>query len=576
MDSIIKVAEEVNNISKKIECSISEKLGQSVIAAYKTDQFHLAVVGEFKRGKSTMVNSLLGVDLLPSDILPTTAVINIIEYSKQECCEVVWKDGQREVWPLCRESLSRFSVEGDINSEDVKYVVIKLTSKLLENGLVIIDTPGVNDISKSRVEVTKDILPNCDAAIFLLDAASPLTKSEADFLSTKLLTYKLNSLLFVISKSDRLDEDELEESLEGALQRIKEVLNFGAELMPYSSREVSIAESKGIEHEYKKKLLEQIERLRKKSNEDKDERQIEKLKLAIHILLKEIASLEAMHELNEEKLEQLRNKVENRLKEDEVKFNNFMSSLEFVGRKTLIKMFEASFSRFLNNMIYEFIDQLRLEQNVEKYWQQVLPVQIERNLRRFTEDKSREIQIYLKKLVQHIGVEYNKNFQLTLALDMKEVGVNIPTWNLEVSDNNKVSSIVEATLPITVGAIAGSLFMPGIGTAIGSAGGQILGSILRDKKNEDLRGELINKLPMYLESTLYNYSSNVYNMLNSYFDKLNINLSDIHEQNNRQNVLRLKGRINENEVMDIDKKKQELSDIKTNIENLEKNITQEK
>jgi hypothetical protein len=155
---------------------------------------------------------------------------------------------------------------------------------------------------------------------------------------------------------------------------------------------------------------------------------------------------------------------------------------------------------------------------------------------------------------------------------MKEIGVNIPTWHLEVSNNNKVSSIVEATLPITVGAIAGSLFMPGIGTAIGSAGGQILGSLIRGKKNDDLRTELINKLPMFLESTLNDYTENVYNMLNSYFDKLNINLRNIHEQNNRQNVLRLKGVINEKEVTDIDKKKQELNYIKTNIENLEKSI----
>ena len=563
-----EILDKVNVIEKALEvvpCNAANILCKSIFRKEVDNRFYLAVVGEFKRGKSTMINSLLGQDILPSDILPTTATINILEYSEEEYAEVIYTNGSKEQLELTKENLDKFTAQEGVEAEEIDYIRIGLNSDILKDGIVIIDTPGVNDISKSRVEVTKNILPNCDAAIFLLDAASPLTRTEAHFLETKILTYKLESLLFIISKSDRLDEDELEESIEGASSRIKEVLEYDAPLMAYSSREVMRSEGNGNAHEYKTKLLYYIGKLRKKSEKTKNDTVRENLKLAIKLILSEIEKQVSINNLSIQQLEEAQSKVLTLVKSNEVKFKQLILSGEYVGRTTLHDMFNASFDNFLNKLSQDCIDAIRLNNNVKNYYDKIMPVMIEKQLRRFGEEKGREIHMYLSKITEHITKEYNKNFQIPIMQELQGIGVEIPNWQLESNSDENVSPFVKNLLPITIGSIIGMIFMPGIGTVLGGAAGQVISMNKREKENEELRKTLMEKIPNYISTSLEEYRNLVHESIDKCFDKLFENITLMNEENNKELAIKFSKSEEKENSRELENNKDILNNIRTQL-----------
>lgn len=194
----------------------------------ENDFFTVVVLGEFKRGKSTFINALLQDELLPVDVLPETATINALMYNDTPTVQVVMNDGREEKGEATREYLQRFSARQEQNlANDVKYIKIGYPSEILKNKLVIVDTPGVDDINESRSEVTYRFIPKANAVIFLLDAKSPLKKTEKDFIDTKLLPLGLDTILFAANKYDAVDGDEEEDFLEDLRIRLGTAFKIG-------------------------------------------------------------------------------------------------------------------------------------------------------------------------------------------------------------------------------------------------------------------------------------------------------------------------------------------------------------
>lgn len=565
MSIILDKVNKINEVLDIIPCSSARNLCKSIERRELDSRFYLGIIGEFKRGKSTMINSLIGRDILPSDILPTTVMLNILEYSEKEYIEIVYNDGSiSERKNLSKENLEVFTAQSEEDIDCIDHIKIGLNCELLKLGMVIIDTPGVNDVSQSRIEITKNILPNCDAAVFLLDAASPLTKSEAEFLETKILTYKLNSLMFIISKCDRLYEDELEEALEGAEDRIQRILNFNAPLMEYSSKKVIDYENKndGVQHQYKEKLLRYIEELRNKSIDMKNEAQINNLKLAASLTLKEVEKQIKLNSLDKSKLQEAKTKAVALCKQSDVKFKQFILSGEYVGRSTLHDMFNKSFDIFINKLINECIDSIRVENNVRNYYIKVMPVVLERNIRKFGEEKGSEIHIYLSKVTEHMCREYSINFQKPIVEELKNIGIEMPVWQMESGETEEKNTYVKSLLPITVGALIGMIFMPGIGNIIGGACGQIISVNHREKENEELRRKLITEIPVHIKNSLEDYRTLVNESIDKCFDKLFNNFEVMNIEN--QNDLKAKFKISE-----VNMNKNELDNNTKTLENIE-------
>jgi ribosome biogenesis GTPase A len=174
------------------------------------ERFHLAVLGQFKRGKSTLLNALLGEALLPTSVVPLTAIPTFLRPGPNLQARIVYQNGHNPdtfsaTQPAeLREILTRFVTEtgNPHNQREVAHVDISHPAHLLSRGVVLIDTPGIGSTLRHNTEATLNFLPQCDAALFLVSADPPLTEAEVEFL--KEVQTKVTRLFFILNKVDYL------------------------------------------------------------------------------------------------------------------------------------------------------------------------------------------------------------------------------------------------------------------------------------------------------------------------------------------------------------------------------------
>ncbi|WP_437531301.1 dynamin family protein [Sorangium sp. So ce726] len=193
--------------------SVATRITNDLVKKLDADRFHLVVVGEFNHGKTTFVNALLGASILPVGVTPTTAVIHHLEYAADPRAEVVYASGERTGLPF--EDVRAFTVGGERSSSagEVKFLEVGYPAELLRERVVLVDTPGVNDLSLQRADITYSYIPRSDAVLFLIDAGQPLKESERVFLQEKLLGQSRDKILFVVTKRDIWSQDEEVEAL---------------------------------------------------------------------------------------------------------------------------------------------------------------------------------------------------------------------------------------------------------------------------------------------------------------------------------------------------------------------------
>ena len=191
--------------------SVKERVDKTLVQKLEEDRFHLVVVGEFNHGKSSFVNALLGESVLPVGVTPTTAAIHHLKYAEKPESTVVYQSGKRESIPF--GDTRKFAVNGGTSVDEVDYLEVGYPAGLLKERVLLVDTPGVNDLSLQRADITYSYIPRADAVLFLLDAGQILKESERQFLQEKLLKASRDKIVFVITKWDILDEEEKKEAL---------------------------------------------------------------------------------------------------------------------------------------------------------------------------------------------------------------------------------------------------------------------------------------------------------------------------------------------------------------------------
>ena len=176
------------------------------IPKLEAERFHLVVLGEFNHGKSTFVNALLGSEILPTGITPTTASINHVVWSQSPTAKVMLLTGESQF--LDTAQIKDWVTVAGGRADEVAFVEVGYPSDLLKNNVVLVDTPGVNDLNEQRAEVTYGYVPRADAVLFLLDAGQALKDSEQEFLRSRVLENARDRLIFVLGKMDMLSPDE--------------------------------------------------------------------------------------------------------------------------------------------------------------------------------------------------------------------------------------------------------------------------------------------------------------------------------------------------------------------------------
>jgi len=226
----------------EVLCAIEKAAGEGFFSRELSDlrkkieekTFSLAVLGQFKRGKTSFINALIGEDLLPTSVIPLTSMITVLKYGEKTRLKIVYKDGREEHAEVADLALYVTEKMNPENRRNVLFAEISYPSVFLRDGVLLIDTPGVGSLYLHNSKTTYDYLKNIDAAIFLLTADQPLSREEAVFLND--VRNHAVKLFFILNKKDYLSEAELEESLIFNREVLRKELGAEQEIYPLSAR----------------------------------------------------------------------------------------------------------------------------------------------------------------------------------------------------------------------------------------------------------------------------------------------------------------------------------------------------
>ena len=183
------------------------------------DRFNLVVVGQLKRGKSSLMNAIIGMDRLPTGVLPLTSVVTTVRYGEREYVLIQRKGSSlAEEIPLAwlEEYVTEKGNPG--NRRHVQLAEILLPSKVLRLGFQFIDTPGVGSAIAANTATTLGFLPEADAVIFVTSFEAAMNEGELAFLRT--VTRQVRKIFFVVNKLDLVSSEESNAVLESARQMI--------------------------------------------------------------------------------------------------------------------------------------------------------------------------------------------------------------------------------------------------------------------------------------------------------------------------------------------------------------------
>ena len=229
--------------SGKLELSRDIEDIAKASVALRNGVFRLLVLGDMKRGKSTFLNALIGENLLPSDVNPCTAILTILRYGVEKKVTVHFNNGSSPENLDFKTFKQRYTIDASEAKEleqqkklafpEVSHAVVEYPLPLLEKGVEIIDSPGLND-TEARNELSLGYVNNCHAILFVMRASQPCTLGERRYLENYIKSRGL-TVFFLINAWDQVKESLIDPDDEGELTESEEKLRrvFKANLAEY-------------------------------------------------------------------------------------------------------------------------------------------------------------------------------------------------------------------------------------------------------------------------------------------------------------------------------------------------------
>ncbi len=237
------IANCLTGIAEKVENIVLFNSFRRQSEKIKNTEFHVVVIGQFKRGKSTLINYFLGSDILPTGVIPITSIITRIKYALTPKAAIHYKDHQIAEIDIRQIDEYISEQKNPKNSKNVDIIEIYYPSEILKNGVVLIDTPGIGSIHKHNTEEAYRYLPEADAAIFLTSSDAPVGELEMEFLQDAKEYF--NKIFFLQNKIDYLSPEEKNESIAFSREMISNVLGSEMKLYPISAKQAYKAKKSG-------------------------------------------------------------------------------------------------------------------------------------------------------------------------------------------------------------------------------------------------------------------------------------------------------------------------------------------
>lgn len=223
------VTEISNNLQKIHDVCVSLNMQETVKALEHSDEkmkghkFAVGILGEFKRGKSTVINALMGREIMPSDILPTSATMNRVTYGLNPGAQVHMRNGEVEAIAVDKliDYVTKLDKEKEAMAELVEEAIVFYPCKFCKDGVDIVDTPGLNDSGRMD-KIVEEVIPKLDAVVMVITYDSPISMSESAFIRSKLMTSDIGRLIFLVNKMDCVRKRDRQRVLDNIRVRIEE------------------------------------------------------------------------------------------------------------------------------------------------------------------------------------------------------------------------------------------------------------------------------------------------------------------------------------------------------------------
>ena len=200
---------------------------RSVAERVSEGRFYVACIGQFKRGKSSVLNALVGDSVLPTGVVPVTAVPTIIRYGRHATARVRFGAGEWTDIPV--KTVDAYASE-EKNPENAKHVAaleIFVPSPLLATGMCFVDTPGLGSVFTGNTAATQAFIPHIDAALVVIGADPPLAGEE--LLLVEAVARRVQDLIIALNKADRTTDAERSAAMAFARRQLERRLQHSVE-----------------------------------------------------------------------------------------------------------------------------------------------------------------------------------------------------------------------------------------------------------------------------------------------------------------------------------------------------------
>ncbi len=555
--------------------SKNELIGTNLVELqnkFSTADIYIPFLGVQGAGKSTLINSLIGRDLLPNEADETTCVPVEVRYSTCENVTLYFMDGKKQSIEPTKELLAEY-VDNNYNpgnQKGVSHIVVGINANILESGLVVVDLPGVGSLTRENEETTISYTQKMASVVFLISTVPQIRKKEAEFI--KNVWRGAVTALFV----QNVWTDNTEQEIDDALQYNKNILHsisedigirFDGEIIPVNAYDAAFGRFNEDKSFIDKSNINELEdKLTAFSRNYKNECD-KRLNNRIHI------SIEYVVDIIKERLSQAKmtsEQILDDLIEKRELYEDKKESIRAIERniEDLIERNRRAVRRFADNVSTEKTNRLRAEMYhlideglvdgekldsaftsfQESYMAEVCD-EVFSKMKEISEDLEEEynklqIELSFEETEEYQGIEVNKEKKLKWEKGLKG-GIVLGFDIGAIFAASSVSAAIGGGAG--TGAVAGSAGGP-IGTVVGVVVGIAvaligygIGSFAKKKitkkrgsetkkELEPLLLEYKNRIQRTVESQSEQYFDSIHKEVSKYIDGMNTQLKDIKDE----------------------------------------------
>lgn len=257
----LRILSELSGIVEKLKdmgMAVNASALYDLSRKLENDNFKVLVIGEFKNGKSTFINSLMGEKVLPAYSTPCTAVINEVIYGKEKRAMLYFKNplpeemDTDEIQTKAMQHIIKYKdkeippIELDVadledyvaipdpskNQADAIHelpyskVILEYPIELCHDGIELIDSPGLNE-NGTRTKVTEEYLSQADAILFVFRCPKIAGESEVDYITDQIHARGHNDIFFICNAINQIPEEERDRLIRFGNRKLASLTTLG-------------------------------------------------------------------------------------------------------------------------------------------------------------------------------------------------------------------------------------------------------------------------------------------------------------------------------------------------------------